>query len=158
MSEQLDQETKRHGDYLTQLLDIAIQVAEHDRTERLKGTIPNGESYVAIASGNLTFRIFDRYSNCYFIVADDLSHPNGDVIYLPKLLETAYAWILAYDSHQARWRVDSANIGKTSKHFFERVASIFPSHLPPPPNFTEPDPPNCAQTAIPRHQRRGKRS
>jgi len=158
MSEALDHETKRHGDYLTQLLNIAIQVAEHDRTERLKGTMPEGLSAAAYSQHGLTIQIFDRYSNCYLIVADDLSHPNGDVIYLPKLLETAYAWILTYDSQHTRWRVDSTNIGKTSKHFFERVASIFPNHLPLPPTLTELHPLKPAHTGKPLPQRKGRRS
>ncbi len=121
MTKAQEQETKRHGDYLTQLLDIAIQVAEQDRTERLKGTIPNGESYGAIAPGNLIVRIFERYSNCYLIVAYDSSNPSGDVIYLPKLLDTAYAWILKYDSYHAKWNVKAWN-AETGNRLFSRLA------------------------------------
>ncbi|GAJ05899.1 unnamed protein product, partial [marine sediment metagenome] len=69
MSEVIDTETKSYSDHLNQLLAIAIQVADRDRTDRLRGIIPERQSYGAVAGDGLTIRIWERFADRYLILA-----------------------------------------------------------------------------------------
>ncbi|MBA7576848.1 hypothetical protein ES708_18690 [subsurface metagenome] len=124
MAEVIDPETKTHDTHVCQLLTIALQVAEHDRTQRLKGTITEGRTTAAIVDDRLSMCILERHANTYVIAAYNSHRYDGKIIYLPDLLNHAHAWILRYDSHHAKWSVEASNFETSNAEFFRLVQQL----------------------------------
>ena len=117
MSEQLDQKTQAYQTAIEKGLDVALRLAEQARIKAETDPCPNSGGFAGFADDNLSAVAYDL-TPPYFVAL--LSQTGTSFFADPedgRSLKNCQAWILKYDSHHARWKVEAWNTEIGNKAF-----------------------------------------
>jgi hypothetical protein len=124
MSEQLDQATKTFREDSETLLTQALFHAEAFRVNRATKDLPDSTIYRVSLDANRRFNLQYLRYNHYLVTLYHSDPPGAQDLHNRRHLGYPESWLLKYDSHHARWKVEAWNRIDGNKGFhraFQRI-------------------------------------
>jgi hypothetical protein len=121
MSEALDQETKRQGEAINQLLIRAYHLAERGRLQTVYCPVPAGGILLLGDEDDRHYEVVYLKPNFFAVSISNASESKYPGSFTIHALNRCQAWIFHYNRHYAKWSVEAWN-AETGNRSFSKLA------------------------------------